>query len=97
MTPQDREEEQSEQSYRHPPYTSDDAEITFTALTGTQILAPHGVVIWQHAARRLVPAVVLGRPCWKSRHYGNTQLSLYALRQFGLYLLSAGLSFYVLA
>ena len=88
---------QADMLFLDPPYASDDAEITFEALTETQILAPYGVVIWQHAARRLVPAVVLGRPCWKSRRYGNTQLSFYALCQFGLYLLSTELSFYVLA
>jgi 16S rRNA (guanine(966)-N(2))-methyltransferase RsmD len=63
-----------------PPYASDLAEATLAALAEVQFLAAHGVVIWQHAARRRVPDVVLGRPCWRRRRYGETQLSLYALQ-----------------
>ena len=44
-----------------------------------RILAAHGVLIWQHMARRVIPQTVLDLPLWKSRRYGNTQLSLYAL------------------
>ena len=60
-----------------PPYASDLAEMTLDALQGMALLALHGVLIWQHAVQHAVPAEVLGRPCWKMRCYGDTQLSLY--------------------
>lgn len=60
-----------------PPYASDLAETTLDALQGMALLAPHGVLIWQHAAHHAVPGEVLGRSCWKERRYGDTQLSLY--------------------
>ncbi len=61
-----------------PPYASDLAEVTLAALAECHLLAVHGVLIWQHMARRTIPQMVLERPLWKSRRYGNTQLSLYA-------------------
>jgi len=61
-----------------PPYASDLAEVTLTALVERCLLAAHGVLIWQHMARRAIPHMVLDLPLWKSRRYGNTQLSLYA-------------------
>lgn len=60
-----------------PPYASDLAEMTLDALQGMALLAPHGVLIWQHAVQHAVPGELLGRPCWKVRRYGDTQLSLY--------------------
>ena len=61
-----------------PPYASDLAETTLAALAERHLLAAHGVLIWQHMVRRAIPHMVLERPLWKSRRYGNTQLSLYA-------------------
>jgi 16S rRNA G966 N2-methylase RsmD len=61
-----------------PPYASDLAEITLAALAERPLLAAHGVLVWQHMARRAIPYMVLERPLWKSRRYGTTQLSLYA-------------------
>jgi 16S rRNA (guanine(966)-N(2))-methyltransferase RsmD len=61
-----------------PPYASDLAEVTLAALVECHILAAQGVLVWQHMARRVIPPMVLARPLWKSRRYGNTQLSLYA-------------------
>jgi len=61
-----------------PPYASDLAEVTMATLAEHHILAAHGILIWQHMARRAIPQMVLERPLWKSRRYGNTQLSLYA-------------------
>jgi 16S rRNA (guanine(966)-N(2))-methyltransferase RsmD len=61
-----------------PPYASDLAEVTLAALAERHLLAAHGVLVWQHTARHAVPQMVLERPLWKSRRYGNTQLSLYA-------------------
>lgn len=69
---------QADMLFLDPPYASDLAEATLAALAEVQLLAAHGMVIWQHAARRRVPDVVLGRPCWRRRRYGETQLSLYA-------------------
>jgi 16S rRNA (guanine966-N2)-methyltransferase len=60
-----------------PPYASDLAEKTLRALEGSALLAPHGMVVWQHAARHPVPPVALQRALWQRRHYGETQLSLY--------------------
>jgi 16S rRNA G966 N2-methylase RsmD len=60
-----------------PPYASNFAEATLAALTRRSILAPQGVVIWQHAVRHEVPSTVLGLLQRKSRRYGETQLSLY--------------------
>jgi len=61
-----------------PPYASDLAEVTLAALAERHLLAAHGILIWQHMTRRTIPHMVLERPLWKSRRYGNTQLSLYA-------------------
>jgi 16S rRNA (guanine966-N2)-methyltransferase len=61
-----------------PPYASDLAEVTLAALVERHVLAAQGVLVWQHMARRVIPPMVLERPLWKSRRYGNTQLSLYA-------------------
>lgn len=60
-----------------PPYASDLAEVTLAALAERRLLAAHGVLVWQHMARRAIPQMVLDLPLWKSRRYGNTQLSLY--------------------
>lgn len=60
-----------------PPYASDLGEHTLTAIGTACLLAPQGVVIWQHAARRLTPEQVLGLSLWQSRRYGDTQLSFY--------------------
>ena len=69
---------QADMLFLDPPYASDLAEVTLTALLERRILAAHGVLIWQHMACRAVPPMVLELPLWKSRRYGNTQLSLYA-------------------
>ena len=61
-----------------PPYASDLAEVTLAALAERHLLAAHGILIWQHMTRCTIPHMVLERPLWKSRRYGNTQLSLYA-------------------
>jgi len=61
-----------------PPYASDLAELTLAALAERHLLAAHGVLVWQHMARRAIPQMALEHPLWKSRRYGNTQLSLYA-------------------
>jgi 16S rRNA (guanine(966)-N(2))-methyltransferase RsmD len=62
-----------------PPYASELAEMTLDALAGTQLLAPHGIIIWQHAAHHPVPVAVGAWSCWQRRRYGNTQLSFYRL------------------
>ena len=69
---------QADMLFLDPPYASDLAEVTLTALVERRILATHGVLIWQHMVRRAVLPMVLELPLWKSRRYGNTQLSLYA-------------------
>jgi 16S rRNA (guanine966-N2)-methyltransferase len=61
-----------------PPYASDLAEVTLAALAERHVLTAYGVLVWQHMARRTIPQMVLEHPLWKSRRYGNTQLSLYA-------------------
>jgi 16S rRNA (guanine(966)-N(2))-methyltransferase RsmD len=69
---------QADVLFLDPPYASDLAEVTLAALVERHVLAAHGVLVWQHLARRVIPQIVLARPLWKSRRYGNTQLSLYA-------------------
>lgn len=69
---------QADMLFLDPPYASDLAEVTLAALAERRILAAHGVCIWQHMARRVIPPMVLDLPLWKSRRYGSTQLSLYA-------------------
>src|SRR2546427_2553239 len=68
---------QADLVFLDPPYPSDLAEVTLAALAERHLLAAHGVLIWQHMARRAIPQMMLGRPLWKSLRYGNTQLSLY--------------------
>lgn len=70
---------QADVLFLDPPYASDLAEVTLVALAGRRILAPHGVLIWQHRTRRAIPQTVLTLPLWKSRCYGTTQLSLYTV------------------
>ena len=63
-----------------PPYASDLAEQTLAALESRPLLAPHGLVVWQHAARHPVPQEILGRRCRQAqRRYGDTQVSIFAL------------------
>jgi 16S rRNA (guanine(966)-N(2))-methyltransferase RsmD len=68
---------QADVLFLDPPYASDLAEVTLAALVERHVLAAHGVLVWQHMARRVIPQTVLERLLWKSRRYGNTQLSLY--------------------
>lgn len=60
-----------------PPYASDLAEKTIDALSRYVLLAPHGMVIWQHAVQHLAPTMVLGLSLWQRRRYGDTHLSFY--------------------
>lgn len=69
---------QADMLFLDPPYASNLAELTLTALAGSRLLAPHGVVVWQHAVRHLAPSMVLGLSLWQRRRYGDTLLSLYA-------------------
>jgi 16S rRNA (guanine966-N2)-methyltransferase len=70
---------QADMLFLDPPYASDLAEVTLAALAERRILAAHGVLVWQHMACRVIPQMMLDLPLWKSRRYGKTQLSLYAL------------------
>ena len=68
---------QADVLFLDPPYASDLGEQTLEAVGGSSLLAPQGVVIWQHAVRRLAPALVPDLSLWQSRRYGTTQLSFY--------------------
>jgi 16S rRNA (guanine(966)-N(2))-methyltransferase RsmD len=68
---------QADVLFLDPPYASDLGEQTLAAVGGASLLAPQGVVIWQHTVRRLAPALMPGLALWQSRRYGNTQLSFY--------------------
>lgn len=57
-----------------PPYASNLAETTLVASSDRALLAPHGLIVWQHAARRQ-PSALPGYALWQSKRYGNTQLS----------------------
>jgi 16S rRNA (guanine(966)-N(2))-methyltransferase RsmD len=63
-----------------PPYASELAEQTLTALASQSLLAPEAIVVWQHAVWHQVPQDVLGRRCLggKPRRYGDTQVSIFA-------------------
>ena len=61
-----------------PPYASNLAEKTLDVLSRHVLLAPHGMVIWQHAVQHLAPAMVLGLSLWQRHRYGDTHLSFYA-------------------
>ncbi len=67
-----------------PPYASELAEQTLAALEPLSLLAPHGLVIWQHATRHQVPEEVLGRRGGdrKLRRYGDTLLSFFGEMSF---------------
>ncbi len=60
-----------------PPYASELAEQTLEALEPLSLLAPHGLVIWQHAVKHTVPGCVLGRRCRQPRRYGDTYVSIF--------------------
>jgi 16S rRNA (guanine966-N2)-methyltransferase len=60
-----------------PPYASDLAERTLAELERLPLLAPDGVLVWQHAVRHLAPAHLLGLSLWQRRRYGDTCLSCY--------------------
>jgi 16S rRNA (guanine(966)-N(2))-methyltransferase RsmD len=68
---------QADMIFLDPPYASTLAETVFETLDGQDLLAPDGIVIWQHAVGHDVPATVLQAPLWKQRRYGATQLSIY--------------------
>ncbi len=72
-------EPQADIVFLDPPYASELAEQTLDALAPRSLLAPHGVIIWQHAVRHAVPEEVLGRGVMggKSRRYGDTQVSIF--------------------
>ncbi|MGQ4807908.1 hypothetical protein NKDENANG_01274 [Candidatus Entotheonellaceae bacterium PAL068K] len=74
---------QADVLFLDPPYASELAEQTFSALADSTLLAPHGVVVWQQAARGLAPVEVLGLSLWRRRRYGSTLLSFYT--SFGLH------------
>ena len=62
-----------------PPYVSDLGVQTLKVVGAGRLLGPHSVVVWQHAVRRPVPALLADLSLWQSRRYGNTQLSFYML------------------
>jgi 16S rRNA (guanine(966)-N(2))-methyltransferase RsmD len=68
---------QADVLFLDPPYASDMGETTLAALDGSGVLAPQGIIIWQHATQRSVPSQVWQFPWQQSRRYGNTQLSFY--------------------
>ncbi len=68
---------QAQMLFLDPPYASGLAEATFAALVARCPLAADGMLIWQHLARQAIPPTLLDLALWKSRRYGNTQLSLY--------------------
>jgi 16S rRNA (guanine966-N2)-methyltransferase len=68
---------QADVLFLDPPYASDLGAQTLAAVGGSSLLAPQGVVIWQHAARCLTRVLMPGLALWQSRRYGNTQLSFY--------------------
>ncbi len=53
---------QADVLFLDPPYASDLAEMTLAALVERHVLAAHGVLVWQHMARRVIPPTVLERP-----------------------------------
>lgn len=61
-----------------PPYHSSVGEMTLAALERYSFMAPHGMIIWQHATRCPAPPAIHGWPLWQSRRYGTTILSMYA-------------------
>lgn len=68
---------QADMLFLDPPYASDLATVTLEALARRPLLAPDGLLIWQHAARQAALPQALALPLWKTRRYGNTQVSLY--------------------
>lgn len=66
--------QQADVFFLDPPYVTTLAEATLTALVDRSLLAPHALIVWQHAMRReslTLPDYTL----WQSKRYGNTQLS----------------------
>ena len=57
-----------------PPYASELAEATLITLNDCGILAPDGLIAWQHAVPR-EPLDLPGYLFWQNKRYGNTQLS----------------------
>ena len=57
-----------------PPYASHLAQETISAVEECALLASHGLIVWQHAARR-EPRALPGHELLLAKRYGNTQLS----------------------
>ena len=57
-----------------PPYASDLAPATLSALDEYGLLAPGGLIVWQHAARRR-PHVLLQYELLLTKRYGNSELT----------------------
>jgi 16S rRNA (guanine(966)-N(2))-methyltransferase RsmD len=70
---------QADVLFLDPPYASDLGEQTLQVVSASRLLGPRSVVVWQHAVRRAVPALLADLSLWQSRRYGNTQLSFYRL------------------
>ena len=70
---------QADVLFLDPPYASDLGAQTLQVVSAGRLLGPRSVVVWQHAVRRPVPALLADLSLWQSRRYGNTQLSFYML------------------
>ena len=68
---------QVEVLFLDPPYASSGvAETTLITSGACGFLAPHGLIVWQHAVR-CEPFVLPGYTLWQDKRYGNTQLSFF--------------------
>jgi 16S rRNA (guanine(966)-N(2))-methyltransferase RsmD len=70
---------QADVLFLDPPYASDLGVQTLKFVAASPLLGPRSVVVWQHAARCPVPALLADLSLWQSRRYGSTQLSFYML------------------
>ncbi len=66
--------QQADVLFLDPPYASELAEATLSTLDDCGLLAPAGLIVWQHAVRH-EPRALSGYTLWQSRRYGNTQIS----------------------
>ena len=65
---------QADVIFLDPPYASDLAQATLIALGEHRLLAPDGLIVWQHAARR-EPHILLQYEHLLSKRYGNSELT----------------------
>lgn len=67
--------------FADPPYAAAEETAALLQAADPRWVAPHGIVVLEHAAKRLPPETLVGCPFARRYHYGDTALSLFTSRE----------------